>query len=363
MYFRLHSDSILVFGYKFCALQNITNGNYKTIPSAMGFLLRELENTAIEELEEKYCIEHYLTKFLSELIEDRYGVNSINRKRIGRASDNLFLSNKNITNALIHINSSSSNTFIPLLLNLGCSSALFVFDSEMSESSIINWIKSINSFNFDTFQIGLSNKININEICLLSKLTHIFNLNSENNIIKKKSSTFIINTTSSFEMQVNTSNSSYSYFSSNLLLYLESQKHNTFFNRKIFITADGEMKNSYQSTTNFGNINMCRNSSEIAEIIASASFQVYWYIHKGLIDICKVCEFRYMCVDNRIPKKRNDKEWFMESECNYNPYIAKWKYEEGYKSLGECGIISNEKGLTINRQKLNIVNKEIWGDD
>lgn len=363
MYFRLHSDSILVSGYKFCALQNLTNRNYKTIPLAMGFLLKELEITAIKELEEKYSIEHYLTKFLNELISDGYGINSLNRKKIGRAPNRLFLSNKNIANALIHINNSSSNTFIPLLTDLGCSSALFIFDPEMSESNVLNWLKSINSFDFDTFQIGLSNNIYINKICLLSKLTHIFNFNCKKSSIKKKANTFIINTTTSFEMQMNTSNSSYSYFSSNLLLYLESQKHNTFFNRKLFINANGEIKNTPLSATNFGNINKFKKSSEIAEIIASPSFQVYWYIHKGLIDICKVCEFRYMCVDNRIPKKRNDKEWFMESECSYNPYIAKWKYEDGYRSLGECGIISNEQGLTINRKKLNTVNKEIWGDD
>jgi hypothetical protein len=24
----------------------------------------------------------------------------------------------------------------------------------------------------------------------------------------------------------------------------------------------------------------------------------------------------------------------METECNYNPFIAKWDYEEGYKTLG-----------------------------
>ena len=70
-----------------------------------------------------------------------------------------------------------------------------------------------------------------------------------------------------------------------------------------------------------------------------------------------------MCFDNRIPIKRNEKEWFMESDCHYNPYIAKWKGEEGYKTLTECGIQSNKEGFKINRKKLNTINKELWGDD
>jgi hypothetical protein len=59
-----------------------------------------------------------------------------------------------------------------------------------------------------------------------------------------------------------------------------------------------------------------------------------------------------MCVDNRIPKQTKVGSWYYETECNYNPYISKWKGEGGYKTLIECGIVSNENGFKINHKKL-----------
>lgn len=122
------------------------------------------------------------------------------------------------------------------------------------------------------------------------------------------------------------------------------------------------MKNAPGCQNSFGNINSLT-SVEIIEIVDSADFQKYWRIHKGLIDVCKHCEYRHMCVDNRVPVKRNEKQWYMTTECNYNPYIAKWKGEEGYRTLAECGVQSNEHGFRINRKKINQINKELWGDD
>lgn len=152
-------------------------------------------------------------------------------------------------------------------------------------------------------------------------------------------------------------------FSINLTLFNESQKYNTYFNRKLFIGINGEIKNSPETPTVFGNINELENTENILKIIESNEFQKYWYVHKGIIDVCKQCEFRHMCVDNRIPIQRNEKDWYFKTECNYNPYIAKWKDEDGYKTLEECGIQSNANGFKLNRKKLNAINKVLWGDD
>lgn len=151
-------------------------------------------------------------------------------------------------------------------------------------------------------------------------------------------------------------------FFCNIHLLSESQNYNTYYNRKLYIDEKGFMKNAPGCQNSFGNINSLT-SVEIIEIVDSADFQKYWRIHKGLIDVCKHCEYRHMCVDNRVPVKRNEKQWYMTTECNYNPYIAKWKGEEGYRTLAECGVQSNEHGFRINRKKINQINKELWGDD
>jgi len=34
-----------------------------------------------------------------------------------------------------------------------------------------------------------------------------------------------------------------------------------------------------------------------------------------------------MCVDSRVPIKKDEK-WVYETDCGYNPNIAKWSVEE-----------------------------------
>ena len=54
-----------------------------------------------------------------------------------------------------------------------------------------------------------------------------------------------------------------------------------------------------------------------------------------------------ICPDNRVPQKRNDGSWYHDSECNYNPYIAKWNGEVGFQTLSECGVISTADRFTV----------------
>lgn len=148
-----------------------------------------------------------------------------------------------------------------------------------------------------------------------------------------------------------------------LNLFTESQKHHTYFNRKLYIGLNGEIKNAPECEEEFGYIQGLRNVEELKSIISNPEFQKYWLINKELCDVCKDCEFRHMCVDNFIPYQRADKSWYHKEECNYNPYISKWKGEEGYQSLGDIGILSNENGFSINHKKITEINNVLWQEE
>lgn len=90
----------------------------------------------------------------------------------------------------------------------------------------------------------------------------------------------------------------------------------------------------------------------------------FWHSPKTKTNICQNCEFRHVCIDNRLPKKREgDGMWYHTTECNYNPYIAKWKGEEGYRTLTECGVKSDETGFSIDHERIAKINEELWGED
>ena len=154
-------------------------------------------------------------------------------------------------------------------------------------------------------------------------------------------------------------NKSIHFFTVNYLLYTESLHFNSYYNRKIFINLQGDVSTGPLCENFLGNIyevgfdwNMLLKHKDVKEI---------WELSKCKISVCRNCEFRHMCVDSRIPQKHsNGTDWYHATECNYNPFIAKWKGDEGYKTLLESGITVEKEGLTINQETLNSVLSELY---
>lgn len=81
----------------------------------------------------------------------------------------------------------------------------------------------------------------------------------------------------------------------------------------------------------YGNI-MDKN---LKEVVQSQEFQKLWHIKKDDIKVCQDCEFRHMCIDCRAFIKDPKDIYSQPSKCPNNPYIAKWKGEEGYITVEE----------------------------
>ena len=151
------------------------------------------------------------------------------------------------------------------------------------------------------------------------------------------------------------------YFKSNISLYTEGQRYHTYHNRKLFIRSDGALMNAPSSTEVFGWLGTCTHRS-ICDVVNTADFRKYWMVTKALTDVCSGCEFRNLCVDSRTPSPRADGSWHHTNECNYNPYICKWKGEDGYRTLAECGVVSNADGFNIDHDRIAAINAELWGE-
>ena len=101
-------------------------------------------------------------------------------------------------------------------------------------------------------------------------------------------------------------------------------------------------------------------TKDLKNITNSKNFQRSWNVIKDITDVCRNCEFRYMCVDNRpVYKRVSDSLYYHKEECNYNPFISKWRGQENYLTLKECGIISDENGFKLNKKQLNLISKTL----
>ncbi len=50
----------------------------------------------------------------------------------------------------------------------------------------------------------------------------------------------------------------------------------------------------------------------------------YWRIKKDMIDVCKICEFRYICPDCRVFITDDTDILSKPKKCNYDPITAVW---------------------------------------
>ncbi len=221
--------------------------------------------------------------------------------------------------------------------------------------SILRNIVIITKYTDEFNEIELNKIIQINpritELILCQSINHsISSIGYHKNVIRKD---YLIKIEDVFNNKIHPL-----HFVINYPFYNESITCNPYYYKKIIIDNVGNVFKDLLNNKIISNIF----ETDIEIIFKKPEFE-FIDISKKNIDICKDCEFKFICPDNRVPVKRNKDEWYHSTECNYNTYISKWNGEDGYKTLAECGIQSNANGFKLNRKKLNAINKELWGDD
>ena len=116
------------------------------------------------------------------------------------------------------------------------------------------------------------------------------------------------------------------YFSCNNINYQEANKFNSCLHKKIAIDKDGNIKNCPSMPQSFGNIK----DTTLEEALNHQDFKKYWNLTKDNIEVCKDCEFRYICTDCRAYTERThtNSEGLDISKplkCGYNPYTGEWE--------------------------------------
>lgn len=110
------------------------------------------------------------------------------------------------------------------------------------------------------------------------------------------------------------------YFIVNIETFAEAQKHNTCLNRKIAVDVRGDIRNCPSLPKTFGNSRQVSLHSALAQ----RDFKELWLINKDSVEVCKDCEFRYICTDCRAYLVDKDDQLSKPRKCNYDPYTAEW---------------------------------------
>lgn len=115
------------------------------------------------------------------------------------------------------------------------------------------------------------------------------------------------------------------YFNTNITKVIEAVNHNSCLYKKIGIDRKGNIKNCPLMNESFGNIH----KQNLEEAINQPDFRKYWNLTKDQIEICKDCEFRYICTDCRAYtenalKNKDGLNISKPLKCGYNPYTGVW---------------------------------------
>lgn len=108
--------------------------------------------------------------------------------------------------------------------------------------------------------------------------------------------------------------------------YLEAKQHNSCLHKKISIDIEGNIKNCPSMPQSFGNIK----DTTLESAFNHPEFKKYWNLTKDSIEVCKDCEFRYICTDCRAYTEQTNinnegLDISKPLKCGYNPYTGEWE--------------------------------------
>ena len=107
-------------------------------------------------------------------------------------------------------------------------------------------------------------------------------------------------------------------FAVNLETVAEAQRFNTCLNQKLGIDTAGNIKNCPSCTECFG----AAATTRLSDVVQLGAFRRLWNVNKDQVDICRDCEYRYICTDCRAfvtdPLAK-------PAKCTYDPYTGEWQ--------------------------------------
>ncbi|MET0759857.1 MAG: grasp-with-spasm system SPASM domain peptide maturase [Flavobacterium sp.] len=327
-YFKFYESCIPVVGMNRGIIYDLRRGNLYFLPK---MVLQQFDKYSKHETE-KFYSDHedqkeVLDKYFNYLIENELIFFLEDRKRFPKINNKLSI--PFILDVLFleidNFDVCKKNLFENDEINkLGCSEIVLISHQSSIDNleqilTFLEYSKIHNITVIMSYDFGISDKLielvknnnRIREVIIFDVDEKII-INDDSNLKFHKKSLNEILTKRITDM---------SDFVPNLNSYLESLHKNLYFNRKIYIDNNGNIKHSFEDKTFYGNLK----KNNLKNIIELDEFRKLWNVSKDQIEVCKDCEFRYICPDNRIPLEKIKGKYFHDTKCNYNPYNNKWE--------------------------------------
>ena len=302
-------------------------------------LVKELKCNSINSVKKLYDETSVLIidDYIKFLLKNEFGFitndqqYSINFPEI----DDRFENPSMITNGIFEVKTPSILAQIELQINeLGCRDIVLILNTKLNKvdfqhiGQIFRYsiVKSISIIS--EFHIGINDALlkNIEEMENRFVSLTFYNSSNECKSIDANKFRYLLSFIETENVPVNCGKVDLKYFNTNLPKVLEATNHNSCLHKKISIDSEGNIRNCPSMPQSFGNIK----NTTLKEALNHKDFKKYWNLTKDHIEVCKDCEFRYICTDCRAYTERthHNAEGLDTSKplkCGYNPYTGEWQ--------------------------------------
>ena len=327
-YLKVFSNCKLVKGYKNNLLYDIQRGDIINLPDNLYNWLLNYNNKIIDGR-----IDLKVQEYIEFLKKEDFIFFTENPKYFPEINLDFELACR-ISNVVIDINEIYDFDYFKIIDQidyLNCDTIEIRFFKNSQELFINDLVNHLNRNKMFITSIGVvtpfGEEVDYEKIIQLNRISYIQIYNSPvNKTIAFSESKNIIYSTETINTKISCGIIDYNYFTLNKNLFLESLHHNSCLHKKIAIDLDGNIKNCPSMPQSFGNIK----DTTIEEALNHKDFKKYWNINKDQIEICKDCEFRYICTDCRAYTERThtNKDGLDVSKplkCGYDPYTGEWQ--------------------------------------
>lgn len=110
------------------------------------------------------------------------------------------------------------------------------------------------------------------------------------------------------------------WFAVSIAGFTEARSFNSCLNRKVSVDAAGEIRNCPSMPRSFGNAA----DTPLRAALDDPAFRAVWEVSKDQVEVCRDCEFRYVCTDCRAFVADPANPLSKPAKCAYDPYTARW---------------------------------------
>lgn len=332
-YFKLYANCLLVKGASKSSICDLQRHTIHLIPNDLYELLSIYQHKSIAQIKKIYGKENSqaIDKYF-EFLDKNELVFFCNKEDLVSfpSMDITYYEPSIITNAILDFNSETNYDYKSVfvqLSELGCKAIQMRFFEKIAASALPSILEALKGLRINCVELYIKFDNELEDGFFSSliqdhlRITQLIIHSAPLNKVQPHHLLDIYYTTEEIQDNTHCGVISSAHFSINIKTFTEAQQHNSCLNRKISIDVNGDIKNCPSSPQSFGNIA----EVSLQNALLHKNFKDLWLINKDQIEVCKDCEFRYICTDCRAFITNPEDKYSKPSKCSYNPYTAEWE--------------------------------------